>query len=200
MADSKPKSKQFEYMQLYQMGYSISQIASHYGVNKSTVSRTLDRATRITCPFSATCSNCPLPECAFKPEYQPFINIADKHNVIRAPRRTKAEKDVVDKDINSTSGQENSGQSREVLLNVTKTKFTSPKSNLVLPSSIWKAEPHQRQSLKKSPVKHRELMMTDDEIRASFRQAKDQFKQISVLAELNATSKEMIRQILGLTE
>lgn len=81
MARVTKTSKQVEYMQLYQAGFTITQIAKHFGVNKSTVSRTLDRAARLTCPFSITCSNCPLPECAFKPEYQSLINNPTRKNV-----------------------------------------------------------------------------------------------------------------------
>lgn len=40
-------------------------------------------------------------------------------------------------------------------------------------------------------------MMSDGEIRQHFRLAKDQYEDIKILAELNGTSRDVIRGILG---
>lgn len=66
--------QQLAYLALYQSGCTQKEIASKYGVNKSTVSRVLKRALRKTCPFSPDCRKCPLPECAFKDEYAMLVN------------------------------------------------------------------------------------------------------------------------------
>lgn len=46
--------------------------------------------------------------------------------------------------------------------------------------------------------KRKTLMMTDGEIRTSYRQAKDQKEQIKILSELNACSVDRICEILGI--
>lgn len=67
-------NKQILYLELYNAGFSMGEIANHFGVVVSTVSRTLKRARRLTCPFTPNCEKCPLSECAFKPEYASLIN------------------------------------------------------------------------------------------------------------------------------
>lgn len=71
-------NKQILYLELYNAGFSMGEIADHFGVGRSTISRTLKRARRLTCPFTPNCEKCPLSECAFKPEYASLINNPEK--------------------------------------------------------------------------------------------------------------------------
>ena len=66
--------KQADYLCMYQSGFTMEEIAKRYGVNKSTVCRTLARAKRHKCPFSTDCTKCPLPDCAIKEEYAYMMN------------------------------------------------------------------------------------------------------------------------------
>lgn len=52
----------------------MDDIALILGLNKSTVSRTLHRAVRTTCPFGQTCDRCVLPECGIKTAYAHLLN------------------------------------------------------------------------------------------------------------------------------
>lgn len=82
--------KQRAYLLLYQCGWTMREIAFLYGVNPSTVSRTIQRALRKTCPFAANCENCPLPECAIKDEYAYLINNREGQHDLRC-KRTRGE-------------------------------------------------------------------------------------------------------------
>lgn len=67
-------AKQSEYYRLYLEGFTMKQIADKKGVNKSTVSRTIHRATEKRCPFGRDCKECPLDDCGIKEEYSYFVN------------------------------------------------------------------------------------------------------------------------------
>ncbi len=66
--------KQIEYLTLFEAGYSVSEIARMKGLNKSTVSRILQKARGKKCPFSTNCLYCPLEFCAIDSKYAVLIN------------------------------------------------------------------------------------------------------------------------------
>lgn len=66
--------QQIEYMNMYQSGATMREIAKKYNVNPSTVSRVIKRASRIKCPFSPECERCPLDECAIDDRYALLLN------------------------------------------------------------------------------------------------------------------------------
>ena len=343
MSESERVSRRFEYLKLYNAGFTIPEIASHFGVNRSTVSRVMSRARRkYVCPFSSECRECPLSECAFKPEYRELINQSDhlpnrrrsksgerveKHNELEVSRTQETPHDKPTPDVNpvedpvivtpdTTTVEEllpkdtppipeskpakKRGRPRkyptEDLTESNSPKIQRPRkkkelekvvvektSSMGQPEPIQKppvaikeeskkhslveaksAETHKPESKpvarqtgsawrnypKKEPVKkitktpdgqkpepkvivlppavpkerpkppitppppkpavpdrreprattftHRALMMTDGEIRQSYRLAKDQNLQIEILAQLNGCSEGLIMQILGL--
>ena len=83
--------KQKEYLLLYQSGWTMREIAFLYGVNISTISRTIKRSLRKTCPFASDCENCPLPDCAFKDEYAYLVNNLDSMPDMRRKRNPRGE-------------------------------------------------------------------------------------------------------------
>ena len=66
--------QQIEYLNLYEAGYSVKEIARMKGRSCSSVSRTLRRARGKECPFSADCKLCPLPDCAIDGRYALLLN------------------------------------------------------------------------------------------------------------------------------
>lgn len=71
------RSRKYEYFKLYQEGYTMDYIGKKFGVCKATVSRGIQLVRALRCPFSSMCTNCPLPECAFKEPYNLFVNTAE---------------------------------------------------------------------------------------------------------------------------
>lgn len=55
--------KQLKYVVLYKRERNMSKVADICGVNKSTISRTIERAKCKPCRFSTDCNNCPHTIC-----------------------------------------------------------------------------------------------------------------------------------------
>ena len=83
--------KQFECYDLYERGFSVKEIAAMLKKNHATVSNLL-RAARspkkhrkntstATCPYSASCFTCPLPDCVI-PAFQ-IVNLLPEGFVYR---------------------------------------------------------------------------------------------------------------------
>ena len=66
--------QQMDYLRMYQTGATMKEIAQEYHVNVSTVSRVINRALKVKCPFSPKCEKCPLDECAIDDRYAVFLN------------------------------------------------------------------------------------------------------------------------------
>jgi hypothetical protein len=73
--------KALEYLRLFEMGHTVTEIAIMTGRNKSTVSRGLTSARKLVCPFSPNCEECPLDDCAIKDEYAYMVNADPGRNV-----------------------------------------------------------------------------------------------------------------------
>lgn len=73
-------AQQKEYLQLFEQGYKVTEIAKIKGKNPSTISRVLTRARTKRCPFSSDCSACPLDDCAIDEKYADLLNNADIRN------------------------------------------------------------------------------------------------------------------------
>lgn len=75
--------QQKEYLLLYQSGATMEEIAQKYGVNRSTVSRVIARAKRVSCPFSTDCQKCPMDDCVIKDEYAFLLNESEDFRKIK---------------------------------------------------------------------------------------------------------------------
>lgn len=80
--------KQREYLRDYLDGMTVRAIAEKYGVNASTVSRTIHRAVDIVCPFGSSCESCKMHDCALSEEGASLIE-ASRH--IRLDLRKRSE-------------------------------------------------------------------------------------------------------------
>lgn len=217
-----------EYMNLYQAGFTLSQIATHYGVNRSTVSRVLARARKLTCPFSGVCDQCPLPECAFKPEYAAMMNgkIPAPHKGRQKKEKPEPPQSIIEEPISEPKPeppktepivvhkQPDDLPKKPTQSTVSVKKDLPPQPKVVKlppverpldrprpsPTVTWKQPEDPTRIKLGDPVKvnHRKFMMTDGEIRTSFRQARDQIEQITILAQLNGTDERTIKKILGI--
>lgn len=72
--------QQKEYLQLFEQGYTVTEIAKIKGKCVSTISRVLKKARSKRCPFSPDCSACPLDDCAIDAKYADLINNNDIRN------------------------------------------------------------------------------------------------------------------------
>lgn len=58
----------------YNEGKTMQEIADYFGINKSSVSTSIKRADRRTCPIASNCKNCKASKCIIIPEYRSTIN------------------------------------------------------------------------------------------------------------------------------
>ena len=58
----------------YNEGKTMQEIADYFGINKSSVSTSIKRADRRTCPIASNCKNCKASKCIIIPEYRGIIN------------------------------------------------------------------------------------------------------------------------------
>ena len=75
--------QQMDYLRMYQTGATMKEIAQEYHVNTSTVSRVINRALKVKCPFSPKCEKCPLDECAIDERYAMFLNSTEDFRKIK---------------------------------------------------------------------------------------------------------------------
>ena len=73
--------KQLKYLRDYLDGMTVRAIAEKHGVNKSTVSRTIHRATDLECPFGSRCEKCVLSECALSEEAAGIIEASQARHL-----------------------------------------------------------------------------------------------------------------------
>ena len=75
--------QQMDYLRMYQTGATMKEIAQEYHVNVSTVSRVINRALKVKCPFSPKCEKCPLDECAIDERYAMLLNSTEDFREIK---------------------------------------------------------------------------------------------------------------------
>lgn len=63
----------------YNEGKTMQEIADYFGINKSSVSRSIKRADQRTCPIASNCLNCKASKCIIIPEYRGIINNGEQN-------------------------------------------------------------------------------------------------------------------------
>lgn len=64
----------------YDEGWTLNQIAEHFHVTASNVSRAVRVVDERRCPIAMSCTKCKMNECIIKPEYQHIINNGKQRN------------------------------------------------------------------------------------------------------------------------
>lgn len=82
--------KQRNYLRDYLDGMTVREVAKKYGVQPSTVSRTIHRAADLRCPFGFDrgCERCVLPDCGLNAEAASYL---EAHNTEPLDRRKRSE-------------------------------------------------------------------------------------------------------------